>query len=158
MIVQYIDGFTNVLGEPKDWNREANGEVFGLPVRIEQHGDTVSCTSAWKPSPDELTALLTGANINLRVVGGQPPVMVFIDDIAEDTAVAAPSATEQRMLLMAKVLRMCASQFSMYALLHSAKGTPEGNEKAATNSQFAKVCKDVLEGVPADIDALRPKP
>lgn len=89
MKVIYIDGYTNVLGAPQDWNPETNGECFGLPVRQAPYGDTVEFTSAWQPSPDELAALAGGAPILLRVVGGHPPVSIHVEGVTED--LEAPS-------------------------------------------------------------------
>ncbi|WBO23980.1 hypothetical protein [Sphingomonas abietis] len=147
MIVTTIKGFTNVLGQPENWNIAKNGTVGGLPVRIEAHGDTISCTSAWKPSPDELAALLAGSNINLRVIGGQPPVSIFIDGVEEDLQFSPPGPEDRRTLLMMKALRLCGAQFQNYADQHAAKRTAEGDAKAATNREYAKLCGDVLQGL-----------
>ncbi len=145
MIVTTIKGFTNVLGEPKDWDRRANGEVFGLPVKIEPHGDTISATSAWKPTAEEMGALQKGAPIHLRVIGGQPPVSVYVEGMAENLAPDFSEADARRVLLLSKALHLCQSQFEAYASLHAAKQTQDGDEKAATNRKIALICADALE-------------
>lgn len=146
MIVTTIKGFTNVLGEPKDWDRQANGEVFGLPVKIEPYGDTISVTSAWKPTAEEMAALRKGSPIHLRVIGGQPPVSVYVEGMPEDLDPDFSEADARRALLLSKALHLCQSQFEAYASLHAAKHTPDGDEKAATNRKIASLCGDVLEG------------
>lgn len=42
-------------------------------------------------------------------------------------------------------LMQCRSQFAIYAQLHAAKGTPDGEQKARTNEQFAVMCSAALE-------------
>jgi hypothetical protein len=151
MIVTAIKGFTNVLGAPKGWDPTVNGPCLGLPVKVEPCGDTTSWTSAWKPDADELAALNAGAEIHLRVIGGQPPVSLHVDGIEERLETNYSESEARRILLLAKIVQVCGSQFAAYAALHAAKGTADGDEKASTNRQFAKVCVDALEGIaPAD--------
>ena len=55
---------------------------------------------------------------------------------------------EQDQTELRDMLRVAQSQFNFYAELHSAKGTPEGDEKAKTNSEFAAKIGRVLDGGP----------
>ena len=76
MIPARIAGATHWLGAPKGWEREVNGPCTHLAVR--QVGDVWE--SAWEPTPAELAALNAGAKVVLRVVGGQPPVMLTVGE------------------------------------------------------------------------------
>lgn len=56
----------------------------GLPVHIQVIVDQadgqerLQYTSAWQPAPDEIIALMAGAQILVHVIGGQPPILVEI--------------------------------------------------------------------------------
>lgn len=45
---------------------------------------------------------------------------------------------------IAEALNKCASQFAIYAILHAAKKTPEGDQKAKVNNDFVRICQDAL--------------
>lgn len=80
MIISRVRDMTRSLGAPKGWDPNDSGPCYGLPVRIEKHGENNCFVSAWEPTPDELAALNRGAKVMLRVVGdGHPPVMVYVD-------------------------------------------------------------------------------
>ena len=75
-------GATNVMGPPKNWDNAVECE----PMIVRVDGTVV--TSVWKPSPEELAMLQSGALIALHVWGGQPPVQLqvaFIDEIPTET-------------------------------------------------------------------------
>ncbi len=59
-----FDGYTNILGAPVNWSAEKYGFCDGLPI-LSKNG---LCISVWKLSWRERLAILTGANIQLRVV------------------------------------------------------------------------------------------
>jgi len=51
-----------------------------LPVRVTQHEGQTYCESAWKPSLEEIGALLNGGYVVLTVVGWQVPVSLAVVD------------------------------------------------------------------------------
>ncbi len=75
MIPKRISGATHYLGAPKGWKPETDGNCEHLAVRFD---GTIS-ESAWEPTPAELAALNAGASVVLRVAGGQPPAMIYVD-------------------------------------------------------------------------------
>lgn len=78
-----IDGATRVLGAPKGWNRDRDGECEGLPIREArlESGQPVMI-SAWKPTPDELDRLNRGAAVELAVCGiVHPPVSMSVGEV-----------------------------------------------------------------------------
>lgn len=79
MIPARISGATHshYLGAPKGWKPEEDGQCCHLAVRVT---DNV-WESAWEPTPDEMAAIAAGAKIVLRVVGGQPPVMLYVETL-----------------------------------------------------------------------------
>ena len=75
MIPMRIKNATAYMGAPKGWQPEADGDCVHLAVRqIENVFE-----SAWEPTPAELTMLNAGGSVVLRVVGGQPPVMLIVE-------------------------------------------------------------------------------
>jgi hypothetical protein len=80
MIPMRIAGATHYLGAPKGWEPEKDGPCCHLAVRVV---DGNVWESAWEPTPAELAALNAGGSVLLRVVGGQPPVMLLVEPAAE---------------------------------------------------------------------------
>lgn len=76
MIPMHIAGATHYLGSPKGWEPEKDGSCCHLAVRVV---DGNVWESAWEPTPAELAALNAGGSVLLRVVGGQPPVMLLVE-------------------------------------------------------------------------------
>ncbi len=81
MISRRITGATNRLGAPASWDPERDGNCAHLWVRIVGNG----CESAWEPTPEELAALNAGGSVVLRVIGGQPPVALWVEPPGEGT-------------------------------------------------------------------------
>lgn len=79
MIPLRISGATRYLGAPKGWEPERNGNCSHLAVREVQSSGLLVCESAWEPTPNELAALNAGGRVVLRVVGGQPPVALYVE-------------------------------------------------------------------------------
>ena len=75
MIPKRIPDATHYLGAPSGWQPEQDGNCVHLAVR--QVGNV--CESLWEPTPAELAALIAGGSVMLRVVGGQPPVMLCVE-------------------------------------------------------------------------------
>lgn len=76
-----IKHWTNVLGAPKNWDEAAMGPCEELHVcLVAYEGGQTRAFSAWQPTPEELAAMSAGAPLILSVVGGQPPVALFIGD------------------------------------------------------------------------------
>ena len=66
---------THRLGAPSNWDAAQNGDCSVLPVVA----DGVTIASYWKPSREELAALVAGGLVRLSVFsGGQPPVAVDV--------------------------------------------------------------------------------
>lgn len=78
MIPARVSGCTRVLGAPEGWTPESSGPCCGLPIRDEASGDMPTMVSCWEPTPAELSALVNGGKVYLRIVGiNHPPVMVY---------------------------------------------------------------------------------
>lgn len=85
MIPIRIKGSTHYLGAPKGWDPDKDGPCAHLAVRISVRGEEqILCESAWEPTPDEIKAINEGSPIILRVVGGQPPVMLYVESYQEE--------------------------------------------------------------------------
>jgi len=41
--------------------------------------------SAWEPTPEELNLLAVGGSVILRIVGGQPPVALYVEPFHAET-------------------------------------------------------------------------
>jgi len=83
-----IDGATRVLGAPADWDN-TQGECVGLPIVDHPEGWMIS---QWRPTHEELRALIEGGSIRLWVQGTVHPV-VSIEAIAkDDSQLAYPNA------------------------------------------------------------------
>lgn len=88
MEIVKIDGATRVLGKPADWD-ESQGECVELPIVDHPEGWMVS---EWRPTQEELRALIEGGSIRLWVQGSAHPA-VFIEAIEQTGAqVAYPTA------------------------------------------------------------------
>lgn len=83
MIPMRIANATHYMGAPKGWEPERDGRCSHLAVRVV--GNVYE--SAWEPTPDELAALNAGGSVLLRVVGGQPPVMLLVEPAPVETSV-----------------------------------------------------------------------
>lgn len=57
---------------------------------------------------------------------------------------AALIAASPSLLELAEALEQAATRFQVYADLHTAKGTPEGNAKAQSNADLANMCRTAL--------------
>lgn len=86
MQIGRIEAATRVIGKSQGY--------LGLPVRDEiincaVNGDeTPSMTTAWLPTPKELSALNAGAAVHIRILGcSHPPIMVDVG--------AVPDSNEQ---------------------------------------------------------------
>lgn len=80
-----IEGHTNVLGAPPNWDETKHGSCGALPVRVSDFQGLMSMTSAWRPTEEELARLNAGAPVHLTVVSGShPPVIVAVASIKPD--------------------------------------------------------------------------
>lgn len=71
-----IEGANLVLGKPSNWTDRECGSLHAY--RDTADGVTIT-TSAWKPTPDELAAINSGATVYLTVWGqAHPPVSVWV--------------------------------------------------------------------------------
>lgn len=76
MIPRRIANATRNLGAPGDWDESKHGKCTHLWVRVQPGG---LFESAWEPTPEELKILNEGGSVVLRVVGGQPPVALYVE-------------------------------------------------------------------------------
>lgn len=75
MEIKRIEGATRTFGAPHDWDAEALGKCYGLPVRdVTVEGSPVM-VSAWEPTPAELKMLLAGETVKLWIFGTTHPVV-----------------------------------------------------------------------------------
>ena len=79
MIPKRISNFTHAYGAPAGWDEEKNGNCAQLHVRISKYDANIYFESSWEPTPDELAALNAGGSVILRILGGQPPVMLYAE-------------------------------------------------------------------------------
>jgi hypothetical protein len=80
MQIGRIEHATRMLGRLQGYK--------GLPVRDEQIHDqttgtwTYCMTTAWHPTPAELTALMLGAAVHVRLIGkDHPPITVGVGEV-----------------------------------------------------------------------------
>ena len=77
MEIVKIEGATRVLGAPADWDHN-KAECVGLPIVDHPEGWMIS---EWRPTQEELRALIEGGTVRLWVGGSAHPV-VSIEAIA----------------------------------------------------------------------------
>lgn len=80
--VEFV-GQTILFGPPEGWDQARDGKCVVLPVKVESDGQNQSAVSYWKPSREELAALIAGAAVRLSIVGMQPPVWIAVEHIEE---------------------------------------------------------------------------
>lgn len=92
MMPTMIENVTRVIGAPQNWQEGEHGRCLGLPVRLEMRDGIAFMVSAWRPSPDELAALIDGATVHLAISAPQHPVVQMgvgpvpgSDEVAETT-------------------------------------------------------------------------
>lgn len=67
--------------KPENWDEEKDGPCGDLQVRKELYGERgiIQCVSTWKPSAEELRALLAGGVIELLICSvDQPPCALCV--------------------------------------------------------------------------------
>lgn len=77
MLARRIKGANVLMAPPPNWDETRDGACIRLWVRYDY--DTHVVQSAWEPTPDELRCLNAGGSVILSVVGGQPPVMLYVE-------------------------------------------------------------------------------
>lgn len=75
MEIKRIEGATRTLGAPHEWDENAVGKCYGLPVLDGTNEGLPVMVSAWEPSPFELEQLLAGETIKLWIYGTSHPVV-----------------------------------------------------------------------------------
>jgi hypothetical protein len=76
-----FDGAT-IVGAPKNWDPEKDGECIGLPAQISIGPNGMRLiTSVWKFTDEERRAIASGQNLALSCVGAQVPVILTVADI-----------------------------------------------------------------------------
>lgn len=82
MMIGRVAGTTRVLGKSQGY--------LGLPVRDEVAFDpatgseTPCMVTAWVPTEEEVSRLVAGASVHVRVLGGShPPMLVEVGEVPE---------------------------------------------------------------------------
>lgn len=82
MQIGMVEGATRIIGKSQGY--------LGLPLRDELitcgvNGDqTPAMITAWFPTPDEISRIIAGAPVHLRVLGtAHPPVMIDVGQAPE---------------------------------------------------------------------------
>lgn len=78
--MNFIQHTTNnhVLGVPKEWDH-SQGYCSALPCTVSKDEEGLyQIQSFWKPTKEELDAIVAGRPIMLTCIGGQPPVRVEV--------------------------------------------------------------------------------
>ena len=71
---------THKFGKPRNWDDEKDGECYALHVRAGTHGDRnlPTFTTAWRPSQEEIAKMLLGGEVEITLIGTQPPMRVDV--------------------------------------------------------------------------------
>lgn len=87
-----IEGVTRVLGRSQGF--------IGLPVRDavdEKDGGVPTMTTAWEPTPAEVDAIVSGAKIEITIIGSaHPPILVGVGDVHDIAVVELPPLTPEQ--------------------------------------------------------------
>lgn len=87
MHVGRIADASNVLGAPKDWDKQKQGPCGSLPVRVEMTSAGPSMKSAWYPTPAEIERIARGAPIYLTIIGAtHPPVAMSVGSAPDEAS------------------------------------------------------------------------
>ena len=78
MIPKRIEGASHYFGAPDGWST-ADPAVAHLAVRVTGVAGRKAYESAWEPTARELELILRGGTVVLRVLGVQPPVMLYVE-------------------------------------------------------------------------------
>lgn len=86
-----------IIGKPKNWDDERDGECVGLPAQISILPNGMKMfTSVWKPTAEERRAIAEGANIGVSCFGAQVPVALSAADIDGPIVPFASDTASQR--------------------------------------------------------------
>lgn len=76
MMINAIEGCTRRIGKSQGY--------WGLPLRDEPFDGVPSMLSSWQPTPAELTAIIAGAPIYVRLMGSDhPPILLTVGPVPE---------------------------------------------------------------------------
>lgn len=94
MEIVKIEGATRVLGAPADWD-ESQGICMGLPIVDHPEGWMIS---EWRPTHEEMRALIEGGSIRLWVQGSSHPAVSIeaIERSGAQLAYPVADAEEQK--------------------------------------------------------------
>lgn len=96
-------------------------------------------------SDHTLIAIVSVALIFIAVSGVLEVILYRQYRKAARDALTINSSLKAEVLLLAEAVETARRAFEHYAALHQAKGTPEGNDKAAKNRRLAEVMALGLE-------------
>lgn len=78
---QKIEGMTRDLGKPRNWDEATQGTCGSLPIRDERQQSGNVMVSEWKPTAEELRALIAGASVFLEICGTvHPPLSLYVGE------------------------------------------------------------------------------
>lgn len=80
MIPRRIENASIKMRPPENWDVERNGVCIDLWVRVREAHGNPCYESAYEPTPAELAILNAGGSVILRVLGGQPPVALYVEN------------------------------------------------------------------------------
>jgi hypothetical protein len=95
----WVKDANKIYKPPRDWMEERDGKCGDLYVRRFQPDGAGPAYhySAWKPSADELQALIDGGVVELLIIGVQPAVALNVVEETLDPRSAVPSSdSDQR--------------------------------------------------------------
>jgi hypothetical protein len=80
-----FQGQSVVLNPPKGWDNGGDTAQCGaLPIQLQDQDGMPVMRSAWRPSQEEILALLEGAHICVGIVGtAHPPIQVYVEKVEE---------------------------------------------------------------------------
>lgn len=69
------------LKPPKDWRDTDRVTCRALPIKTEHVGEFLAKVSYWKPSPEELELLNSGACVKLSILGPISPTILAVEQV-----------------------------------------------------------------------------
>jgi hypothetical protein len=73
---------STILGAPKNWDAERDGECIGLPVAITTMPNGMAqYTSVWKFTDEERARIATGENVAISCFSVQVPIMLSVESV-----------------------------------------------------------------------------
>lgn len=65
------------LAKPPSWDNAKHGECVTLPIEVVEIDNLQFMVSYWRPTPDEIAAITSGAAVKLGIQGRTHPVVML---------------------------------------------------------------------------------